>query len=148
LSNSTNDINASSELLGFDGSINIETLDFNPLQGIIEIVTGIVEPEETTAQACHANREEIAKQGNVLTVKGQGGITPAPDLPLNSQNALIDGKINAPVSEVQSVSTSLGNIIPARGVRVAKNGQVRLTAHTVNNKQRGYQGSRNCGVLY
>lgn len=149
LSNSTNDINASSEVLGLDGSINIETLDFNPLQGLIEIVTGIVEPEQTTAQACRANREDIAKQGNSLTIKGQGGIVPAPDLPLNSHNALINGKTDAPIySKTQSVFTSLGNIVPARGVKVAKNGQVRLTAHVVNNNQRRYQGSRNCGVLY
>ena len=149
-SNSTNDIDASSEVLGFDGNINIETLDFNPLQGMIEIVTRIVESEQTASQACRASREEIAEKGNGFTIKGKGGIVPAPDLPLSSLNVLIDGDSTSIASETQakSVSTSYGDIVPARGVEVTEDGQVILTAYAVDNKQHGNNGSRNCGVLY
>ena len=69
-------------------------------------------------------KSQIAKQGNILTVKGQGGVVPTPDLPLNSQNALINGKTDASISKAKSVSTGQGNIVPARGVKIAKNGEV------------------------
>ena len=144
LNSSTNDINASSDVVGFDGSINIETLGINPLQGVIQIVQGIVEPDQTTAQACRANRE-VAAQGG-LTIKGKGGVVPAPDLPLSSQNASIDGDSSTAYPQAQSVSTGYGEIVPARGVKVSEDGEVILTAYAVDNNQRGYSGSLNCGA--
>ena len=146
LSDSTNDINASSEVSGLEGGVDINTLDFNPLQGLIEIVTGIVKPEETTAQACRANREAAAKNG--LNITGKGGILPAPDLPLDSQNILIEGKSNDSVSAIpKAIETSQGKLQPARGVKITKNGEIILTAYRTNNQgDRLLESKINCGT--
>jgi large exoprotein involved in heme utilization and adhesion len=140
----TNDINASSQVIGLDGNISINTPDLNPVRGTTELPTNIVEPEETTAQACRANRETATK--NDLTIDGKGGIVPAPELPLNSLNVRVKGETSIPPSpQAQSVSSSSGEIFPAQGVEVTRDGQVILTAYARNNNQRGYNGSLNCG---
>jgi filamentous hemagglutinin family protein len=85
--NRTNDIDASSEF-GLDGTVSIFTPDINPVQGATELPSNIVEAEQTTEQACEANRETEAKNG--LVVNGKGGIPAPPDQPLTSQNLLIN----------------------------------------------------------
>ena len=144
LSSATNDINASSQVSGLDGTISITTPDLNPVRGATELPNNVIETGETTAQSCRANRE-VAAQGG-LTIGGKGGIVPAPDLPLSSQNALVNGETSASESrEVQSVATSYGKIVPARGVEINADGEVILTAHASKNQQRSYKGSLNCG---
>ena len=130
LSPETNDINASSEVEILDGSVTINTLNVNPVQGVTELPTNVVVPEETTQQACEANRESAAQNG--LSITGKGGIIPAPELPLNSLN-LIGGKINSTSFIPQPVETSQGKIQPARGVEVTESGEVILTAYRTNN---------------
>ena len=131
LSNSTNDINASSEL-SLDGNVTIRTPDINPVRGATELPSNVVEPEETTAQACAANRDRAAKNG--LTVSGKGGIIADPALPLNSLNTTVNGETN-PTSTVPSpiIKTSQGEIQPAKGIKVTKSGEVILTAYRTNN---------------
>ena len=130
LNNSTNDINASSRL-SLDGNVSINTPDINPIQGTTELPSNIVEPEQTTAQACQSNRETLAKNG--FTIKGKGGILPAPDLPLDSQNIAINGEFNSASSIPKPIETSQGKIQPARGIRVTESGEVILTAYRTNN---------------
>ena len=128
---STNDINASSRVSGLDGIINIATPDINPVQGTTELPTNVVEPRETTEQACQANREALAKGG--LNILGKGGIVPDPALPLNSLNAIANGE-NTPTSSVPApIETAQGKIQPARGIKVTKSGGIILTAYHTNN---------------
>ena len=141
--NNTNDIDASSEF-SLDGNITIKAPNNNIIQGTIELPSTVVEAEETTAQACQANRETVAK--NDLTISGKGGIVASPDLPLSSQNIFI-GRENNTTSLPQAIETSQGNIQPARGVEVTKSGEVILTAYRTNNsQQRSAEGKINCGT--
>ena len=127
----TNDINASSEVSGLDGTVDISTLDVDPVQGATELPTNIVVPEETTQQACQSNREAEAQNG--LNIVGKGGVPPAPELPLNSLNTVSNGEMN-PVSTIPApIETSRGKIQPARGIEVTPSGVVRLTAYATNN---------------
>lgn len=145
--NSTNDINASSEVSGLDGTVKITTPNINPIQGATELPSNVVEPEQTTAQACQANRELAAKNGFVI--KGKGGIPPAPDLPLNSHNISINGESpNYTPSIPQPIETSKGKIQPARGVVVTESGEVILTAYRTDNLGERIPGSVNCGQIY
>ena len=129
--NQTNDIDASSKF-GLDGTVSIFTPDINPVQGAAELPSNVVEPEKTTTQTCQANRDGTAKNG--LTIKGKGGVPPAPDLPLNSQNISINGEIDPTISTIpEPIETSLGKIQPARGIKVTKDGRVILTAYRTNN---------------
>ena len=129
LNDVTNDLNASSDVSGFEGNVEIETLGLNPLQGVIDIVANLVSPDQTTAQACNANREVAAQNG--LSVEGKGGVPPAPDLPLNSADVTIEGDNVAAIPE--AVKTSRGNIQPARGIKVNDSGEVVLTAYRTDN---------------
>ena len=145
LSATTNDINASSSVSGLDGTVNITTLDINPIEGATEIPSNLVVPEQTTEQACQSNREAEAKNG--LTIEGKGGVPPAPELPLNSLNTTIEGEYTDSISATpQPIKTSRGLIQPARGIKKTENGIV-LTAYPTNN-----QGDRlpeikpNCGI--
>ena len=142
LDEATNDINASSEVFGLEGNVTLETIDFNPLQGVIEVVERIIAQPETTAQACNSNREAAAANG--LNIGGKGGVPPAPDLPLISEVVLNN---NDEVPELpQAISTSIGKIQPARGIEVTENG-IKLTAYQTDNAgQRVPQTKANCGV--
>ena len=145
LSATTNDINASSEVSGLDGTVDISTLDIDPVGGATELPINLVVPEQTTAQACQSDREAAAKNG--LNIKGKGGVPPAPELPLNSLNTTIEGEYTDSISATpQPIKTSKGEIQPARGIKKTKNGII-LTAYPTDN-----QGDRlpeikpNCGI--
>ncbi|MEO0836034.1 MAG: hypothetical protein AAFY16_08610 [Cyanobacteria bacterium J06642_3] len=133
LSDLTNDINASSEF-SLDGSITINTPDINPIQGTVELPSDIVVPQQTSAQACQANREIAAQNG--FTIRGKGGVPPAPELPFASQNVYVeDGKETTDLSYLfsipEAIETSSGKIQPARGIKVTKSGII-LTAYRTN----------------
>ena len=142
----TSDINASSEF-GLNGNVTLDVPDVNSIQGTSELATTIVVPEQTSAQACNANREIAAKNG--FTIKGKGGVPPTPEMPLDSRNIVISGATNDNdgASLPQPVKTSIGDIQLARGIKVTEKGGIILTAYRTNN-----QGDRlptietNCGI--
>jgi filamentous hemagglutinin family protein len=127
-SNATNDINASSEF-NLDGTVNINNSRIDPLQGAKELPSNVVEAKQTTAQTCSANRE--GKANNGLAIAGRGGITPAPDAPLNSENISNENPAKASIPE--PIETAQGKIQPARGIMVTKSGRIILTAYRTNN---------------
>jgi large exoprotein involved in heme utilization and adhesion len=129
LNDSTNDINASSEF-ALDGSINIDTSDINPVQGATELPSNVVEPEQTTAQTCEAGR---GTANNGLAIAGKGGVPPAPDTPLNSENIISSEQNTAAFAIPQPIKTSRGKIQLARGIKVSKSGKISLTAYRTNN---------------
>ncbi len=141
----TNDLNASSEF-GLDGTISIFTPDINPIQGATELPSNVIEPEQTTTQACQANRELAAQSS--FTIKGNGSVPPAPELPLSSQNISINGEFNHVSAIPQPIKTSQGKIQPARGIKVTQSGEIILTAYRTNNSgERIPEGSANCGQV-
>ncbi|MEL6442365.1 MAG: filamentous hemagglutinin N-terminal domain-containing protein [Cyanobacteria bacterium J06621_8] len=126
----TSDINASSEF-GLDGSVALDVPDIASLQGEAELLTNILEPDTATAQACN-DRDRIVAN-NSLVISGQGGVPDAPDMPLNSENIIVDGDI-ASSDLPQSIETSKGNILPARGIKVSDKGEIILTSYPTNNQ--------------
>ena len=139
----TNDITASSDA-GISGNITITTPDINPVQGATELPTNVVEPEQTTQQACQANREVAAKNG--LNITGKGGIPAEPGLPLDSLNVTVNGEANPTSAIPAPIETAQGKIQPARGVIVTESGEIILTAYRTNNSgDRIPEGSANCG---
>ena len=129
--NSTNDINASSQVNGLDGTINITTPDINPIQGATELPSNIVVVESTTQQACEANRETIAKSG--LTISGKGGIPSAPESVLSSDLLSGDNQTNSTSFIPEPIETSQDKIQPARGIKITESGEIILTAYRTDN---------------
>jgi filamentous hemagglutinin family protein len=143
LNDFTNDINASSEVSGFDGTVNINTSDINPVQGATELPSNVVEPEQTTAQACETGR---GTANNGLAIAGKGGVTPTPDAPLNSENIINSEQNPAAFAIPEPIETSQGKIQPARGMTVTKSGHIVLTAYPTNKAgERIPEGQINCG---
>jgi filamentous hemagglutinin family protein len=148
LNDLTNDINASSDVLGLDGTVNLNTSDINPIQGATELPSNIVEARQTSEQTCSVDRQTGTTNG--LTVKGRGGVQPSPDLPLTSQTIVDNGKnvaIESNEAQVQAIApvhTSQGDIIPAQGIVVTEDGRIILTAYPTDGNSRLPQGSANC----
>jgi filamentous hemagglutinin family protein len=128
--NQTNDIDASSEF-GLDGTVSIFTPDIKPVQGATELPSNVIEAEQTTEQACQANREAAAKNG--LVINGKGGIPATPDQPLTSQNLIINGEVNSASAIPEPIETSQGKIQLARGIKFTKDGGIILTPYPTNN---------------
>jgi len=144
LSNSTNDINASSDL-SLDGNVTISTPDINPLQGATELPQNVVETGETTAQACQSNRDLDSDEKNGLTIAGKGGVPPAPELALDSQNITLNGDNVEEISAItEPVKTSQGAIQPARGINVTDSGEVILTVYRTSNSGDRIPEIRSC----
>jgi filamentous hemagglutinin family protein len=143
LNDSTNDINASSQF-SLDGTININTSSINPVQGATELPSNVVEVEQNTAQACEAGREGTANNG--LAIAGKGGVTPAPNTPLNSENIISPEQNPSAFAIPEPIETSQGKIQPARGITVTKSGHIVLTAYRTNNAgERIPESQINCG---
>ncbi|MDJ0590684.1 MAG: filamentous hemagglutinin N-terminal domain-containing protein [Pleurocapsa sp. MO_226.B13] len=131
-SDRTNDIDASG---GVDGEVIINTPNIDITQGLVKAPQNVVEPEQTTAQACQ--RDRLAGRSGGLIVKGKGGIPPEPIEPIDSDAIIVDGQFTNPNSQVQSltikpVKTSRGDIYPARGIIKTEDGQVILTAYSTD----------------
>jgi filamentous hemagglutinin family protein len=145
LNDRTNDINASSDVLGLDGTVNLNTSDINPIQGATELPSNIVETRQTSEQTCSVDRRTGTASG--LTVTGRGGVHPAPDLPLTSQSIMDNGKKAVTESQARAIApvhTSKGDIIPAQGIIVTEDGRMVLTAYPTDGNSRVPQGSVNC----
>lgn len=130
LDDTTNDINASSDL-SLDGNVTINTPDINPVQGVIDLPNSVITPEATVTQTCQLERQ--AKTPNSFVIKGKGGIPATPVSTLDSQNIFIDGKNNSEPLTPPPIETSRGKIQPARGIKITSEGKVILTAYPTNN---------------
>ena len=137
----TNDINASSQVTGLEGTIDLTVPDINPIQGASQLPTNIVVPEETVAQACRANRE-IAAQ-NSFSIEGRGGIIPEPGLPLNSFNITVNGDDSTSTIPAP-IETAQGKIQLARGIKVTESGEIILTAYRTNNAGERLPETKSC----
>ncbi|MGL6344832.1 MAG: filamentous hemagglutinin N-terminal domain-containing protein, partial [Waterburya sp.] len=138
LVNNTNDIDASGT---FSSSVPIVYITSE-----VQDLPPIISSEQTTEQACQANREAAAQNG--LVVNGKGGIPAPPDQPLTSQNLLINGEITSASAIPEPIETSKGKIQLARGIKVSEDGRVILTAYPTNNAgERLPEGRTNCGQI-
>lgn len=141
LSNLTNDINASSEVSGLDGTIDITNPEVDPVQGATELPSNVVQAGETTQQVCQANRESSAS--NTLTIGGKGGLVPEPGLPLDSFNFIVNGDDSTSTIPAP-IETAQGKIQLARGIKVTESGEIILTAYRTNNAGERLPETKNC----
>jgi len=142
LGNSSNDINASSEF-SLDGTVTISTPDINPVQGVVELPSNVVDLAKIAQQVCKVNSRAEGQNG--LSIIGKGGIPSAPASPLDSLNVTVNGQTNTAPS-LQPIETSKGTIQPARGIKVSETGEISLTAYRTNNAgDRLLEIKRNCG---
>ena len=160
LPNDSNDIDASSQAEGLDGTVAINTPDVDPLRGTVELPTNPVSAETIAKNACSAS-DSSAPQ-NSFIIKGKGGIFPLPTDRFSAEPLLTDGEttqvnlsrsnnINKPKnhnyisSDIKPFTTDNGQIYPARGIVKTADGKIILTAYpTDNNSSRILDTSLNC----
>ncbi|MBE9144286.1 beta strand repeat-containing protein [Planktothrix mougeotii] len=80
----TSDITAISQQGGpqLEGIVTVNTPDFDPSSGLVELPVDVLDPTQLIARGCPATR------GNSFTVTGRGGLPTLPTQPLQSNNII------------------------------------------------------------
>ncbi|MGL5940092.1 MAG: filamentous hemagglutinin N-terminal domain-containing protein [Waterburya sp.] len=143
LANNINNIDASGTV---DGVVKINTPNSDAIEGTTQLPNNPVEAGETVTQACVSGQ---GVDGNNLIVSGKGGIPRQPIEPLVADSIYVNGQTiqsTSPQPEaIKPIKTSKGDIIPAQGVDITKDGRVILTAYPTSNNSRTPKTSTNCG---
>ena len=142
------DITASSNLGSqFSGTVEINTPDVDPSQGLATIPVELVEASGLIAQGCSALGE------NEFTVTGRGGLPPNPSDTLSSDTVWTDLRPqtrqaeNLPSSEsaTQPINSTPEQLVEAQGWLINNKGEVILTAHAPNvTPNHAWMPSANC----
>ncbi|MUG97444.1 filamentous hemagglutinin N-terminal domain-containing protein [Scytonema sp. UIC 10036] len=141
LTNTTNDITASSQL-GVQGQITINQPEVDPSQGLVELPQIVIDPDALIAQnPC------VRRAGSEFVVTGKGGLPPSPNQALNADAVEVDLVEPAPltiaqkqpstntlndISNQKPVQMNAIEIIPAQGWVVSDRDEVILTAYAAH----------------
>ena len=128
----TSDITASSEF-GVDGTVDINTPDIAPSQGLVSLPTVPVDAE--VAQACAPGGSQAQSE---FVVTGRGGLPPNPTEALSSDAIQVDWvTLNpkednraSPLPATNPTSPAPDPIVEAQGWVTGNHGEVILTAST------------------
>jgi filamentous hemagglutinin family protein len=139
------DITASSELgAEFNGIVQINTPDFDPTKGIVQLPAILSDPNARIAASCEA------AQGNTFTITGRGGLPEDATQALRGRNVWADLRLSEqsanthPISgdqarSPQAVSSpSEPPIVEARGWIRNAQGQVFLVADASHRREVGF----------
>ncbi|HEY9610776.1 filamentous hemagglutinin N-terminal domain-containing protein [Allocoleopsis sp.] len=133
-SNRSSDISASSKF-GFEGEIEINTLDLDPAQGLVELPITLIDPTGLIAQGCESRNSGVAKGQSTFVVTGRGGLPPNPDNPLSTgatpppwvtRDSGKASKAAAVVTLPSSKPTT--TLVEAQGMVIGSKGEIILTA--------------------
>ena len=145
-------VTASSQL-GVDGIVEINTLEFDPNSGLVELPQNLLDEGEEIVSGCAADR------GNEFTLAGRGGLPPNPRARLQRQLLWEDLRS---MSELRRNSASLGNysweregdtqpdrkpLVEATGLVRDSSGQLWLVVVEDETHPQVLQGHPNCGDL-
>ena len=143
--NNSNDIDASSQAQGLDGTVAINTPDIDPLRGAVELPTNPVSADTVAQDACSASSS--SDRQNTFIVKGKGGIPPVPTATFFAEPLLTDSEpiqstlspdnnTNKPTdpyyipANIQPWEMADGELIyPARGIVKTPDGRIILTVY-------------------
>jgi filamentous hemagglutinin family protein len=134
-SNRSSDISASSKF-GFEGEIEINTLDLDPAQGLVELPVTLVDPTGLIAQGCESRNNGVAQgQKSTFVVTGRGGLPPSPDNPLSTGATTPpwvtrdSGRASKSANVATLPSrTPTSPLVEAQGMVIGSKGEVILTA--------------------
>ena len=123
----SNDINASSDVDGLDGTVSITTSNVDAIQRAVELASNVIDVNELAARTCSSDDA----QASTLTVKNTARNPPSIQ-PFSSENIYLNGKIvlSPATLEDNSITDEHNNkIIPAQGVVVKEDGQIALVSY-------------------
>ncbi|GAB1542077.1 hypothetical protein NUACC21_47510 [Scytonema sp. NUACC21] len=133
------DITASSEF-GVDGTVELNTPDINPSQGLVELPTNLVDVSQQIAQGCTPRNGQTSR----FVAMGRGGLPLSPTEPLRQPAVitqwvtldeqtgnLTDGEVK-PVTLSKHLARDSQPIVEANGLVVDARGNVHLIAQGLN----------------
>ena len=128
--NRTNDLDVSSQF-GFDGNLSLNTPDVDATEGVRELPVGAIAAGDRVEQACSAT----SVNSSSLSFAGRGNI-PRKPTDILSSNYIVDSEPASEISEnhpeaIEPIATAVGNIYPARGLKVTDTGAIILTRSAV-----------------
>ncbi|NJR76792.1 MAG: S-layer family protein [Scytonema sp. CRU_2_7] len=146
------DITASSALgPQFSGTVQLNTPDINPSQGLFELSETVIDPAQQIAQ------NPCLRGGGEFIITGRGGFPSNPNKILSSDNVRVDlvkpvaSKVNSTSTTQKQSSTSATDkpIVPARGWIFNEKGEVTLVAYdpTKTGPQRSSPTPASCAAL-
>ena len=138
----TNDINASSEANGLDGTIDINNPAVDPTTGLINLPASVGDATDQISQnPCQQG------VGSQFIVTGKGGLPPNPTETLNSESARVDLIEPVPSTNGREVKQNNSNnsteSVPAQGWVFNDRGEVTLTAYATSANQIQRSGQKN-----
>ena len=134
----TNDINASSEF-GLQGNISVNTPEFDPTSGLIEL-------PEKLGDATDQISQNICEQGvgSEFIITGKGGLPPNPHETLNSDDEQVGLVEPVPLRQGEEIKLedndshsekSTAELVPAQGWIFNDKGEVTLTSYKTPNTE-------------
>ncbi len=148
----TSDITAiSRQNASLNGTVQLNTIDVDPSQGLIELPNNLPDPRDQIAQnPCQRGI------GSEFIVTGRGGVAPGPNESFSSDNVRIDlvkpteNNSNSRNSTVKQPTIATKKIIPAQGWIFNNKGEVVLTAYdpTAYNYQGSSGAAAVCGAKF
>ncbi|MEH1963800.1 MAG: filamentous hemagglutinin N-terminal domain-containing protein [Nostoc sp.] len=151
------DITASSEL-GINGTVQINTPDVNPSNGLVELPTNLVDASRQISNACTPGTRQFQ---NTFVATGRGGLPMSPTEPLQDSSTVSAWvKLRAkpenlantkPVPQPTAVSTTpiaaTTPIVEASGWVIDRNGNIQLVAQVPQlNPHSPWQTPASCPV--
>ncbi|MCP6760538.1 MAG: filamentous hemagglutinin N-terminal domain-containing protein [Fischerella sp. CENA71] len=135
------DITASSDRgLESNGTVEINTTDVNPSQGLVKLPDEITDPTNQIAQnPCQKG------SGSSFTFTGRGGLPSSPNDSFSSNETRVDlvepvASSNSPnlkINQSPVIRQTTKNIVPAQGWIFNKKGEVVLTAYDPTHSSQG-----------
>lgn len=144
---SLNDITASSEF-GVNGEVSINTPNFDPTRGLVQLPTSVVDASKQITPSCP---DVTGSKKNEFIVTGRGGLPPSPDEPLSNDVIWSDTRLpnltaqqNRPeTAAISPHNKSAVEIIPATGWIFNNKGEVTLISHASHSGLRSTECNTN-----
>ncbi|MDX2216286.1 MAG: filamentous hemagglutinin N-terminal domain-containing protein [Oculatellaceae cyanobacterium bins.114] len=110
----TSDITAISQVNpDLSGEVIIQTPDTDPLRGVTNLPSDIVDASRLIAQGCSADGAIAGSQGS-LVVTGRGGLPPSPTEQLRTDAYVVGWETVTPSSQSTPLSANISDLSPAQ----------------------------------
>ncbi|MER3494473.1 MAG: S-layer family protein [Mastigocladus sp. ERB_26_2] len=125
------DITATGASPELSGTVQINTPDVDPSQGLVELYVNLVDASQQIATSCNGNQQQ--RRGSFIAT-GRGGISPSPTQRLMTDEVLTNWiLLSEPVQEQQQSQrtdsvNNLTQIVEAQGWEINTDGEVVLVA--------------------
>ncbi|PMB45433.1 hypothetical protein CEN40_12135 [Fischerella thermalis CCMEE 5205] len=125
------DITATGASPELSGTVQINTPDVDPSQGLVQLHVNLIDASQQIATGCNGNQQQT--RGSFIAT-GRGGISPSPTQPLMTDEVLTSWILLAePVQEQQQSPrtnsvNNLTQIVEAQGWEINTDGEVVLVA--------------------